>query len=214
MVLRDQLHHDTVKEKLVDDRTFKTNQKWVTPTPTVTKDGPSKWSLFGVLFILAPFGMLSGKSEYPTVWVCTYTKGIDDTTGVRGKKNLESEAGMTSWITCSLYMSLQRTQSIQPFLGNRPRKHVNSAINTLLTQACPRPDSNQFTPRGTSSCRSVMSSAQNFEPQYIRQGKSSRPRHRVPIILSHSVPVNPPSVIRSGWYKCDKTTIRHEDHMV
>jgi hypothetical protein len=134
--------------------------------------------------------------------------------GVRGKKKLESEAGVTSWITCSLYMSLQRTQSIQPFLGNRPRKHVNSAINTLLTQACPRPDSNQFTPRGTSSCRSVMSSAHNFEPQYIRQGKSSRPRHRVPIILSHSVPVNPPSVIRSGWYKCDKTTIRHEDYMV
>ena len=64
------LDQDTVGDKLVDDRTFKNNKEWVTPTPTVTRDGPSKWSWFGVLFMLVPFVFLSEKQEYPTVWVC------------------------------------------------------------------------------------------------------------------------------------------------
>ena len=74
-MLRGKLHQDTVKDKFEGDRTFKNNRQWVTMTPTATRDGPPKWSWFGVLFMLAPFGLLSEKQEYPTVWVCAYTKG-------------------------------------------------------------------------------------------------------------------------------------------
>ena len=69
------LDHDTVQDKLAGDRTFKTNQQWVFPTPTLTKGEPPKWSWFGVLFVLAPFGILSDKKQFPTVWVCVCTKG-------------------------------------------------------------------------------------------------------------------------------------------
>ena len=69
------MHHGTVKDKLVVDRTFKTNQQWVAQTPITNRDGPPKWSWFGVMFVLASFGMFSGKAEYPTVWVCACTKG-------------------------------------------------------------------------------------------------------------------------------------------
>ena len=51
-MLRGKLHQDTLKDKLAGDRTFKSNQEWVTPTPTDTRDGSSKWSWFGVLFML------------------------------------------------------------------------------------------------------------------------------------------------------------------
>ena len=74
-LLREKLHHDTVKDKPVGDRTFKTNQQWVSQTPMTNRDGPPKWSWFGVLFSLAPFGLLSGRAEYPTVWVCDCTQG-------------------------------------------------------------------------------------------------------------------------------------------
>ena len=74
-MLRGKLHQDTVKDKFTGDRTLKTNQEWVTPTPTTTRDGPPKWSWFGGLLMLTPFGLLSEKQEYPTVWVCVYTKG-------------------------------------------------------------------------------------------------------------------------------------------
>ena len=73
-MLRGKLHQDTVKDKFAGDRTFKNNQQWVATTPTATRDGPPKWSWFGVLFMLVPFG-LSEKQEYPTVWVCACTKG-------------------------------------------------------------------------------------------------------------------------------------------
>jgi hypothetical protein len=42
VVLREQFHQDTVKDKLAGDRTFKTNQQWVAPTPTSSRDGPPK----------------------------------------------------------------------------------------------------------------------------------------------------------------------------
>ena len=74
--LRGKLDPDTVNGKLAGDRTFKTNQQWVAPTHGGSKEAAPKWSWYGVLFMLAPFGMLSGKQEqYPTVWVCAYTKG-------------------------------------------------------------------------------------------------------------------------------------------
>ena len=57
------------------DRTFKTNQQWVAQTPITNRDGPPKWSWFGVLFNLAPFDLLSGRTEYPTVRVCACTEG-------------------------------------------------------------------------------------------------------------------------------------------
>ncbi len=41
---------------------------------TIDKARP-KWSWFGVLFLLAPFGMLSDQKQFPTVWVCACTKG-------------------------------------------------------------------------------------------------------------------------------------------
>ena len=69
------MHHGTVKDKLVVDRTFKTNQQWVAQTPITNRDGPPKWSWFGVLFNLAPFDQLSGRTEYPTVRVCACTEG-------------------------------------------------------------------------------------------------------------------------------------------
>jgi hypothetical protein len=31
-----------VQDKLVHDRTFKTNHQWVSPTPTGTREGPTK----------------------------------------------------------------------------------------------------------------------------------------------------------------------------
>jgi hypothetical protein len=49
--------------KLVDDRTFKSNQKWVAPTHGGSKDAAPKWSWYEVLFMLVPFGILSGKQE-------------------------------------------------------------------------------------------------------------------------------------------------------
>ena len=55
-MLREKLDQDTV-------RTFKNNQQWVTPTPASTRDGPSKWSWFGVLFVLVPFDLLSEKRQ-------------------------------------------------------------------------------------------------------------------------------------------------------
>jgi hypothetical protein len=61
--------------KHAGDRTFKTNQQWVDPEPTVTKGETPKWSWFGVLFLLAPYGILSDKKQFPTVWVCGCTKG-------------------------------------------------------------------------------------------------------------------------------------------
>ena len=74
-VLRAKLDQETVQTRLTGDRTFKTNQQWVAPAPTVTKGETPKWSWFGVLFLLAPFGMLSDKKQFPTVWVCACTKG-------------------------------------------------------------------------------------------------------------------------------------------
>ena len=41
-------------------------------------------------------------------------------------------AGASSWITSSLCMVFQRTQSIQPPLASRSRQHVNSANEVLL----------------------------------------------------------------------------------
>ena len=74
-MLRAKLDQETVQEKLVGDRTFKTNQQLVTPTPTVTKGEMPKWSWFGVLFLLTPYGMMSDNKQFPTVWVCACTKG-------------------------------------------------------------------------------------------------------------------------------------------
>ena len=74
--LRGKLDPDTVNGKLAGDRTFKTNQQWVAPTHGGSKVAAPKWSWYGVLFMLVPFGMLSGKQEqYPSVWVCVCTKG-------------------------------------------------------------------------------------------------------------------------------------------
>ena len=66
-LLREQFHHDTVKDNLTGDRTFKTNHQWVVSTPITNRDGPPKWSWFGVLFILTPFYLFSDRTEYPTV---------------------------------------------------------------------------------------------------------------------------------------------------
>jgi hypothetical protein len=74
-MLRSKLDQETVDNMLAGDRTFKVNQQWVAPAPTVTKGETPKWSWFGVLFLLAPFGMLSDKKQFPTVWVCACTKG-------------------------------------------------------------------------------------------------------------------------------------------
>ena len=74
-MLRAKLDQQTVDEKLGGDRTFKINQQWVTTTPTVTRGETPKWSWFGVLFVLAPYGMLSDKTQFPTVWACACTKG-------------------------------------------------------------------------------------------------------------------------------------------
>jgi hypothetical protein len=72
----DKLDPDTVNVKLAGDRTFKTNQQWVAMTHGGNKEAATKWSWYGVLFMLVPYGMLSGKQEqYPSVWVCAYTKG-------------------------------------------------------------------------------------------------------------------------------------------
>jgi len=74
--LRDKLDPDTVKGKLGGDRSFKTNQQWVAATHGGSKEAAPKWSWYGALFMLVPFGLLSGKQEqYPSVWVCACTKG-------------------------------------------------------------------------------------------------------------------------------------------
>ena len=52
-MLRAKLVQDTVQDELEGDRTFKTNQEWVVPTPTVSR----------------------GEQEFPTLWVCPCTKG-------------------------------------------------------------------------------------------------------------------------------------------
>ena len=65
--LRDKLNPDTVKGKLGGDKSFKTNQQWVAATHGGSKEAAPKWSWYGALFILAPFGLLSGKQEqYPS----------------------------------------------------------------------------------------------------------------------------------------------------
>ena len=69
-MLREKLDQGTVKDKFTGDRSFKTNQTWVSPTPTGTRGGPPKWSWFGVLFMLTPFGILSERQEYQLSWVC------------------------------------------------------------------------------------------------------------------------------------------------
>ena len=43
--------------------------------PDALVSRPPKWSWFGVLFTLDPYGMFSDRKEYPTVWVCACTKG-------------------------------------------------------------------------------------------------------------------------------------------
>jgi hypothetical protein len=74
--LRDKLDPDTVKGKLGGDRSFKTNQQWVAATHGGSKEAAPKWSWYGALFMLVPFGLLSGKQEqYPSVWVCACNKG-------------------------------------------------------------------------------------------------------------------------------------------
>ena len=74
--LRDKLNPDTVKGKLGGDKSFKTNQQWVAATHGGSKEAAPKWSWYGALFMLVPFGLLSGKQEqYPSVWVCACTKG-------------------------------------------------------------------------------------------------------------------------------------------
>jgi hypothetical protein len=114
--LRDKLDSDTVNGKFVGDRTFKTNQQWVTPTHGGNKEGASKWSWYGVLFMLVPFGMLSGKQEqYPSVWDCVCTKGYRK---VYQKKT-------NRWNTVKDRASL----------ASRPRMHVRSTSNVLLTQS-------------------------------------------------------------------------------
>ncbi len=75
-VLRAKLDQETVQTRLAGDRTFKTNQQWFAPASAVTKGETPKWSWFGVLFLLAPFGILSDKKQFPTVWVCACTKGF------------------------------------------------------------------------------------------------------------------------------------------
>ena len=74
-MLRAKLDQETVDAKHGDDRTFKTNQEWVAQAPTVTKGETPKWSWFGVLFLLPPYGMMSDKKQFPTVWVCASTRG-------------------------------------------------------------------------------------------------------------------------------------------
>ncbi len=67
---------DTVKGKLGGDKSFKTNQHWVVSTHGGNKEVAPKWSWYGTLFMLVPFGFLSGKQEqYPSVLVCACTKG-------------------------------------------------------------------------------------------------------------------------------------------
>jgi hypothetical protein len=57
--LRDKLDPDTVNVKLAGDRTFKTNQQWVTITHGGNKEVAPKWSWYGVLFMmLVPYGLL------------------------------------------------------------------------------------------------------------------------------------------------------------
>ena len=63
-MLRAKLDQQTVDEKLGGDRTFKINQQWVATTPTVTRGETPKWSWFAVLFVLAPYGMLSDKHSF------------------------------------------------------------------------------------------------------------------------------------------------------
>ena len=53
-MLRSKLEQETVENRLAGDRTFKTNQQWVAPAPTVTKGETPKWSWFGVLFVMLP----------------------------------------------------------------------------------------------------------------------------------------------------------------
>jgi hypothetical protein len=89
-MLRAKLGQDTVQDKLAGDRTFKTNQQWVTPTPTVSRGEPPKWSWFGVLFMLDPYGILPETKEFPTVWVCACTKGCRK---VYEKKSADSRRG-------------------------------------------------------------------------------------------------------------------------
>jgi hypothetical protein len=62
-MLRSKLDQETVDNRLTGDRTFKVNQQWVDPAPTVTKGETPKWSWFGVLFLLSPFGILSDKKK-------------------------------------------------------------------------------------------------------------------------------------------------------
>ncbi len=101
--LRDKLDPDTVNGKFAGDRTFKTNQQWVTPTHGGNKEGAPKWSWHGVLFMLA--------------------------------KKKKRTAGTSSWITWPMHMVFQRTPIIRASLANRPRMHVRSTSNVLLTQA-------------------------------------------------------------------------------
>ena len=41
-LLWEKLHHDTVMDKLVSDRTFKTNLQWVSPTPMTNRLRPTR----------------------------------------------------------------------------------------------------------------------------------------------------------------------------
>ncbi len=51
------------KGEVGGDKSFKTNQQWVAATHGGSKEAAPKWSWYGALFMLAPFGLLSGKQE-------------------------------------------------------------------------------------------------------------------------------------------------------
>jgi hypothetical protein len=142
-MLRSKLDQETVDNMLAGDRTFKVNQQWVAPAPTVTKGETPKWSWFGVLFLLAPFGLLSDRKMFPTVWVCACTKGC--------RKVYEKKG--SGW--SGIMDHLAKVHGIEkdakhPTAISRQQKHAREDCKTrALDAGMSEPDSRQFVPRAT-----------------------------------------------------------------
>jgi hypothetical protein len=131
--LRDKLDPDTVNVKLAGDRTFKTNQQWVAIAHGGNKEAAPQWSWYGVMFMLVPFGLLSGKhDQYPSVWVWACTKGCK---GLQASEH-HVEASFAS--TCGQ----QATGSRRRHDGDQISKHLHYTVHhqeALAFQPCRMP---------------------------------------------------------------------------
>ena len=107
-MLRDKLSHDTIQKKFVDDKIFEGNQEWFSMKPSDWTGASIKWSLWGVLFVLGPFG-LPKKTDPMSGYVITQK----DTTKSSVRMTLSVQMSRYRWFRVPPTLRLSHPSSVR-----------------------------------------------------------------------------------------------------